>query len=242
MPTECFKSLLLLACVTGVAHSATAPARLPDWSGYWALTGPTNEDSLTPGGSRPRPEELLAFLRPDAREQYATTIREKSFEVPWSSCDPAGVPAMMTEIPLVFEWILRPDRVTLLMQDGEYRQIHTDGRSHSNPDEVFLTNFGESIGHWERDTLVVSTIGLRDDNNISIGLKAPGMHVDERIRKVGPRRLEDVITVSGPEFLTKPFSRTRYYAKVDAEPEEFLCVASRNVNDGKHLRVEKSAK
>jgi hypothetical protein len=60
-------------------------------------------------------------------------------------------------------------------------------------DEIWPTPWGDSVGHWEGDTLVVETIQV--DAQI---LDTRGARFTERIRKVGKDRLEDVLTMTSP--------------------------------------------
>ena len=78
---------------------------------------------------------------------------------------------------------------------------------------------GHSVGHWEGDTLVIETAGYNDQTFLD-ATGAPHsdqMTTVERIRAIsGGRRLEDVVTVSDPEYLAKPFSARFVY---DSHPE-----------------------
>ena len=52
-----------------------------------------------------------------------------------------------------------------------YRVIYTDGRQH--PKDLDTSYMGNSIGHWEGDTLVIDTVGLNDETWLG-GAKIPG--------------------------------------------------------------------
>ena len=69
---------------------------------------------------------------------------------------------------------------------------------------------GHSVGHWEGDTLVVETAGYNDQTFLD-ATGAPHsdqMTTVERIRRIGgAQQLEDVVTVSDPEYLSKQFYR-----------------------------------
>jgi len=88
-------------------------------------------------------------------------------------------------------------------------------------EELEITPYysGHSVGHWEGDTLVVETAGFNDSTFLD-GAGAPHsdqMTTVERIRKIGGgKQLEDVVTVTDPEYLAKPFSARFVY---DAHPE-----------------------
>lgn len=211
--------------VTGSAPASVALA----WNGLWRRQG----DRATP-----EPERILPFLNATQRGAFSAAIAAHSFHVPWSFCEPAAVPGMMTDAPPTgFEFFFKPDRVTVLTSTGEYRHIYTDGRAHPNKDLLFPSYYGHSIGHWEGDSLVVDTVALRDDNHIVMGLPAPNMHVVERIRLTGAGRLENQVTITGPSFLQRPFVQTYRYVDAKADPPEAICVPSSNFNNGEEFNL-----
>jgi hypothetical protein len=81
---------------------------------------------------------------------------------------------------------------------------------------------GHSVGHWESDTLVIETAGYNDQTFLD-ATGAPHsdqMTTVERIRRIsGGKQLEDVVTVSDPEYLSKQFSARFIY---DARPDVHL--------------------
>jgi len=57
----------------------------------------------------------------------------------------------------VFQVFVTPEETLLLFADGEARHIYTD-RPHPRPADLWLSDLGNSVGHWEQDTLVIDTI------------------------------------------------------------------------------------
>ena len=89
------------------------------------------------------------------------------------------------------------------------RYIYTDGREH--PRTLEATWNGHSIGKWDGDTLVVDTIGLRDESWLdSDGHEhSTQLHVVERFRRATAGTLEIERTLADPIALAKPYtSRT----------------------------------
>ena len=83
---------------------------------------------------------------------------------------------------------------------------------------------GDSVGHWEGDTLVVDTIGFNDKTTLDMGgmPHSDAMHVIERIRRIDDNTLEDLITVDDPKTFTKPWTqRMRYKTSNDVIQEDF---------------------
>ena len=106
---------------------------------------------------------------------------------------------------------------------GHMRTIYLDRQHNKSPSPLWV---GDSIGHWDADTLVVDT----DNFNKYIWLNSAGapqsvaLHLSERYRLVlGGKYLELKMTADDPKTLTKPYTYTRYYEKVTAEIEEDSC-------------------
>jgi hypothetical protein len=88
---------------------------------------------------------------------------------------------------------------------------------------------GYSVAHWQGDTLVVQTIGVREDVKF-IGIPHTArMKVTERLRLTAPDRLENQITIEDPGILAKPYAFTFGYRR---NPEyrimEYICDNNRN--------------
>src|SRR5260370_41046108 len=80
---------------------------------------------------------------------------------------PSGVPRIYLFL-YPGESVHTPGRVLILFEYGHViRQIFTDGRGHRQDAEP--TWMGDSIGHWEGDTLVAENTGLNDKTWIGYG-------------------------------------------------------------------------
>lgn len=90
----------------------------------------------------------------------------------------------------------------------EARVIHLDGRPHVE-DEI-RTYMGDSVGHWEGDTLVVETTNFRGETGI--GLNGGGLptttaiNLTERFTRVDEHRIDYEVTVDDPGLYTEPFT------------------------------------
>jgi hypothetical protein len=133
-------------------------------------------------------------------------------------------------------------QIILLYQQGRaggipgntFRVIPMDGRSHRT--DVDPTAMGDSIGHWEGDTLVVDVTRLDDETWLSEygTLHSDRMHVIERLTRKGDA-LEYTATVDDPNVLAKPWTTspvTRVLgSRDDALANDVPCVD----NDSQHL-------
>jgi hypothetical protein len=196
--------------------------RLPDWGGVWVLSmgrAPGGAPAETP---QPKGEYLAGY------EAYAKDVRENNgvARKENSNCMPPGMPGMMGTGQYPIEFLFTPGRVTTLHEAWmQTRTIFTDGRGH--PDDLEPGFFGHSIGHWEGDTLVVDTVGIKTITELSRGIKhSDKLHVTERIHlaKDNPDSLVIEMTMEDPEALAVPYHRTLNFRRErDWNLMEFVC-------------------
>src|SRR5690348_15946711 len=109
------------------------------------------------------------------------------------------------------EIIQTPGQITMnLGVLHDIRRIYLDGIGHTvGADPSFN---GDSVGHWEGDTLVVETNNVRaatlDRNGVPYSDKLTAV---ERIRRTGPARLEIEMTLTDPEAFKVPYTIRRAY-------------------------------
>jgi hypothetical protein len=212
----------LTPAAAATADRAQAWNRLPDWHGVWRMTGPAVFDpaTVTPKtgvAGRPGVRERPPYNR-EWEAKYAKAIAEvraKTWPGLTVTCGlPAGMPGMMS-LANGYEWAITPKQVWMIAETGgnNNRRIYTDGRKHPVGDDLLPSYTGHSVGHWEGDTLVVDTVGLRDDLIVDrTGIVLSGeAHVVERIRRTGPATLQDQITVTDPVAFTRPWTVTKTY-------------------------------
>lgn len=219
-------ALLGLAALTTAAWcaSAHAQASLPGWSGTWIpdIAGQNREERVN-----------MPPWNPRAAARIAKQTADQEAGRPWplfADCLPEGMPAWMLVSHNAMEILFTPGRVTLLGEsDGNrLRRIHTDGRGHpKDPDPSF---HGDSVGHWDGDTLVVDTIAVMPEALLAIsearGVPNDGdMHIVERLHAAGDV-LTDDLTITAPHILTRPWTTTRRFTRQrgpNAEIEEGVC-------------------
>jgi len=98
------------------------------------------------------------------------------------------------------------------------RIIPTDGRPHIS--SSIRQWYGDSVGHWEGDTLVVDTTNFSDLNPFP---GAQNLHVIERLRRVDPDTILYQFTVEDPGMWTKPWSGELPITKIGGELYEYAC-------------------
>ena len=144
---------------------------------------------------------------------------------PTATCLPSGVPRLWA-VPFPFEIMVNPKRVTIIHEmESQVRRVFTDGRKH--PDALDPSFNGHSIGHWEGDTLVIDTVGLRADTvyDRTIAHHTARLHLTERLRLAKPDLLEVQMTMDDPDVFTRPWVVTRHYDRQpDWELQEYVCL------------------
>jgi hypothetical protein len=213
------------ALAASEASRAETAAALPDWSGVWAPEQPDVFDAPT-GKTAPGLRDHPPY-KPMFEAKYLAEIAKLKHDRtsdPLSDCQPTGVPRMMT-LPGLFEFTVTPEQVFVFSDRTEgggpastgvqTRRIYTDGRPQLAGDDLFPTYTGNSVGHWDGNTLVVRTVGLRDDNFLDrTGALLSGQEVfTERIRMTGPNTLEDRFTIEDGASLTRPWEVRRTWRR-----------------------------
>ena len=128
-------------------------------------------------------------------------------------------------LPHYLKFIQTPDILVMLNEyNGVYRQVFTDGRS--LPEAPNPSWQGYSTGTWSDDTLVIDSIGFRDDLWIDWGgsVITESAKVRERIRRSDFGHLEIEVTVDDPKAYTKPWTVTlRQQFASDTELIDEIC-------------------
>ena len=171
-------------------------------------TGGTIPTTLQP--RRPDPNappykpELLAKVKELGDHEVDT---DPSFHCVPLGIPRAGPPRQIVQTPKLAVFLYQVD-AGIGDQPGSYRLVPTDGRPHRT--DVDPSYFGDSIGHWEGDTLVVDVTQLTDETWLAGGDGGSGyfhsdaLHVVERFTRKG-NALEWEATVEDPKVLTKPW-------------------------------------
>ncbi len=202
---------------------------LPDWTGIWypdwgaLFKGrAAAKPKLTPA-AQARYDAYLAKIKADGPDQYDQI-----------HCIPPGMPGVMQE-PFPIEILYSPGRVTIFTEAySQVRRIYTDGRPlPADPDPFFN---GNSVGHWEGDTLVIASTGFSLETHLVPGLDhSDKMRVDERIWLDKPGQLFDEMSITDPETLTEPFVIRVAYKLDNAFPlREYVCAENNHLITGEN--------
>jgi hypothetical protein len=146
-----------------------------------------------------------------------------------SSCRPAGVPGFDVLLGGALSILQSPSKVTVIFSgNAETRHIWLNVPHSANPKSSW---YGESVGHYEDDTLVVDTVGLNDKTFID-NYRTPHtdqLHVTERWRLIeGGKKLEILLTIDDPGTFYQPWQALRHYDRVNRPFREDICSENNN--------------
>jgi hypothetical protein len=185
-------------------------------------------------------------FRPWAKALFEYRQFRDGLDDPHARCQPAGGIRFLTA-PNGTEFIQQPELNRILMIDGEnraWKRIAMEpGRPHPSPDDLNPSYFGDAIGHWEGDTLVVDTIGFNEKFwALRNGLPHTRfLHLVERYTRLDMTRIKYEFTVDDKGAYTKPWSggwhinwqNTNYDGTPGGEIHEYFCID--NERDSEHL-------
>ena len=206
------------------ANKARSPAAKHDLFGVWNATSgiyefaafSKDEPPMTPWG-----KAKFDAARP-SQGPHGVKLSETNDRV--YKCAPPGMPYIYIQLFPV-QIIQTPKEVIELFEyDHIVRHIHTDGRKH--PADVKPTYNGNSIGHWEGDTLVVDTIGLNGKNWLDrVGHpESNQMHILERIHRVDDKTLQVDFIFDDPKSYVRPWTaQVRFLLHPDWDILEHVC-------------------
>src|SRR2546425_3693841 len=199
------------------APAPRTPDGKPDFSGLWQPeVNPYRFDVI---------QDLKdeAIFRPAAEAIFMERVADFRRDDPVTNCLPGGPSEMLNAMYRIMQ---SPTVVAVLYESGtgRYRQIYMDGRKlPKNPNPPWL---GDSVGHWEGDTLLGESAGFNDRTWLDRAghPHSENLRVTERFRRVDFGHMQFQITFDDPETLTKPlsFSLAVNYA-ADTDMLENVC-------------------
>jgi hypothetical protein len=258
------KTLLLVAAAMTTAHLASAQSAserrealsrmIPKHEGYLGALAPDNINKERPrapfnmtgtwfpdlsrafGDFRfgPPYPEFIGQAKLDFEEGQRMAAQRLPYRDAIGQCFPAGIPMIMTRV-----WPIAMVQVpTVIMMvsnfNNSFRQIFLDGREHADPDTVIYTYNGESIGHWEGETLVVNTRYIETYNHyIDTGIPiSEEFRVQERVRMLeNGEMLEIEYIMTDPVGWVGEWRSTKRWLRIDnTDIAEVECLPDLNDN------------
>lgn len=223
----CLGALDTTAAVAAAASAA--PFNPKDLSGIWMQQGgaPFKDYAWTPEYQK------------IADQRKADTAAGNPYQSAGSSCLPRGLAGMLTTEFYPIEIFQTPREVALFKENGNTVRIFLN-RQHLTPADLTPLFFGDTIGHWEGDELVIDSISLGANDNIDgQNPHSDVLHVVARLHRTSATTMDVAVTVDDAKALTKPAHAVAHYVASDPayEIQEYYCVNERNTfaADGQHV-------
>ena len=211
-----------------MAQSAAAPPpaaheKAPhDWTGFYRLaTSARDLAGLQPLNPN-LPETIFAHLKPWAKAKMEATdgIAEDTGQL----CQPTGI---FRNPPFAgsFLWLPGAEKIVVVYGATNTAGIERVYLNRKHPRNLLPTWNGDSIGHWEGDTLVIDTKGFNDKSWLQPTMEphTEEAHMIRRIRQVKDGYIEIHYTVEDWKALTSAYAYSRYYRRVGESLAENVC-------------------
>jgi hypothetical protein len=174
-------------------------------------------------------DPIQATLKPGA-EKYKV-VRGPTDAGVYANCMPTGVP-LAYFVPYQWEIVQGLDKVVILYEYLHmFRVVSINGTHPADPDPTWM---GDSIGHWEGDTLVVDSVGFNDRTELPGAYRhSEALHVVERFHRTDADHLQWEATIEDPNVFAKPFTLTRTFPlRTDLDKvDEYVCENNKDYKD-----------
>ena len=240
LPLLCSVSALISAQPAAAAAEA---GPLPKLAGVWDMDH-KNYKSSTRFSAKERigidVDGKAPPLQPWAQQLLDKRVNDadqndKIFANNAAKCLPQGIPYMLfAAVDGPIQILENGDQITILSTEmNEQWLVYVGGQHKKSPDPSY---HGDSVAHWEGDTLIIDTIGIGADKTTIDQVGTPhsdDLHVVTRIHRTGPDDLEVRILLDDPKAFLRPWERSVMYhrAKPGARIDEYVCENTANGPD-----------
>jgi len=236
---------LLLAAILPIASFAqsTVP-RMPDgkpnltgvWQGGSTRKGSWEEanSGLGVGGTGRDPNApaspasqnvvtVPAPYQPWAAKKVLESYNKRGIDDPSALCIPPGVPRLTITGLFPVQIVQTPEQIIILYEYMNIFRIIPLNAKHSDLGSTYM---GDSVAHWEGDTLVVDVTNFNDKTWLTgTGtFHTDALHVTERYTRVDKDRINYDVTMEDPKVLTNPWTiHTSLMLREGTRVQEYVC-------------------
>jgi hypothetical protein len=239
-------ALVLATLIQTGARAQSKPAvTVPDITGSWERHGaglgaraggardatvppPAPQPQLKPQYAKEWQDRIMAVRAADAKGEPLANN--------YTDCLPDGMPTMMGAM-FPMEILQSRGQITIIEEAfTQVRRILMD-QPQKSIEDVEPGFYGRSVGHWEGETLVVDTIGVKESVRFQNMPHSPQMRITERMKLVSPTVIWNEITIDDPVTLEKPHTYTVAYRRMpNYTLLEYVCEDNREYADDKGLQ------
>jgi hypothetical protein len=258
-------STLAVCSVSMSAQTAPGPASVPraadgkpDLTGVWqggstqrgrweevnvgVGVGGSGRDPSAPVvlGSNDRPVgREAAPYQPWAAQKVLEAYNRRGIDDPTGLCLPAGLPRIVMLGLFPQQFIQTPKQIVILYEYmNVFRVIPLNAK---HPDDLLPSYMGNSVAHWEGDTLVVDVIGFNDKTWLAgTGtFHSDALHITERYTRVDKDQINYEVTMTDPTVLSRPWTlRSTIMLREGTRLQEYVC-AENNIDPDRYEKLLK---
>lgn len=209
----------------------------PDLTGVWQ--GGSNrigtwEEANAGGGTNATTGQITPFAvrgaqekapyQPWAADKVLESFNRRGIDDPMARCLSPGVPRTTTMGLFPMQIVQTPKTIVMLFEVFHvFRVIQIDAK---HPEDLEASFMGDSVGHWDGDTLVVDVIGFNDKTWLAgTGtFHSDKLHVVEKFTRMDENTIAYEVTMEDPEVLTKPWvQRSTIMLRPGTRLREYEC-------------------
>jgi len=237
----------------------------PDLTGVWqpGSTTPGSWDEANAGnglggtgknpsapvalGSTDRPSGETAPYQPWAAKKVLDSFKNRDIDDPTARCLPAGIPRLVSFGLFPMQIVQTPQQVVMLYEYMNVFRVIPLNAEH--PDDAEPTYLGDSVAHWDGDTLVIDVTHFNDKTwLVGAGtFHSDALHITERYTRVSKDRINYEATMEDPKVLTKPWVyHSTMMLRQGTRVREYVCAENnldveryeKMIKDGVNFRRE----
>ncbi len=203
--------------------------------------GGTGLNPLAPSvaSSGDRPASGPAPYQPWAAKKVLESFNRRAIDDPTSLCLPPGIPRTVTLGLFPQQIVQTPSQIVVLYEYmSTFRVIPLNAK---HPEDIVPTYNGDSVGHWEGDTLVVDVTGFNDRTWLqgTGTFHSEDLHITERYTRVDQDQINYEATMVDPQVLTGPWTiHSTLMLREGTRVQQYTCVEN-NLEPGRFDQYKK---
>jgi hypothetical protein len=226
--------------LTGVWQGASNRRGTWDEANSGLGVGGTGRDPAAP--ANPASQQVVtepAPYQPWAAQKVLESFNKRGIDDPNAFCLPPGVPRLNIVGLFPFQIVQTPQRIVILYEYMSIFRVIPLNAKH--PEDLVPTYMGDSVGHWEGDTLVVDVTGFNDKTWLTgTGtIHSESLHVTERYTRVDKDQINYDVTMEDPGVFTRPWTiHTTIMLREGTRIGEYVC-AENNLDPDRYEKFLK---
>jgi hypothetical protein len=180
-----------------------------------------------------------APYQPWAAKKVLEAFNRRGIDDPTALCLPAGLPRIVMLGLFPQQFIQTPKQIVMLYEYMNVIRIVPLDTKHRQ--DLIPTYMGDSVAHWEGDTLVVDVVGFNDKTWLAgTGtFHSDALHITERYTRVDKDQINYEVTMEDPNVLTKPWTlRSTLMLREGTRLQEYVC-AENNIDPDRYEKLLK---